>query len=387
MSKYWKNMFIVNPDKSTPLKDSSGNSIVISKQQPIPYDLLGSIDIDYNADPNEICEFFNRHNLSTDGTTSVGQIDIITVKLTKKTNTVVIALKYQKTNKIIGVIFASFLSIRVFDGVKCEAIPHAHTYNMCVHSKLRKKGMCMALIREVTQFGYKNGMYCGYHIVPSPHTSNFIKVHGWIRVVNRKLAKINGFEFNNNSISAADNTNTTNPNPNNTTLYMEPDSDHYTINEPSGLIFEKLTSNNSDKYFWMIPEIMCTYKFAFLPDQKTLKMWCSTYDTYIVVDNKLPVGVFSINITHPYNSNTKKQTTVANLIWCAGKQPHTLNMALYVSKYKYNNVNVLFGYQMSGITKNTINSVHGESLPTASYFELYNNALQFDAEDVSVPLL
>ena len=83
------------------------------------------------------------------------------------------------------------------------------------------------------------------------------------------------------------------------------------------------------------------------------------FDTYLVIDNGQCVGMFSIKQSHPVNKITKQQANVMDVIWCIGKQPQTLQCAVYLSKCLYSSIDVVRGYVVGHVTKQTVSDIQG----------------------------
>jgi len=371
MSNFWKDMHIVHPDSNT--HTTNVRNIIISKTTPVP-PLVPSETLVFDDHPanEEVCEFINAHNCTNAGT--IERISTEFIKNMLTTDTIILCLRYQKTGKIMGILFSTMLPLQTKISQTVVTIPHAYTYFLCVHAKLRGKAVAMALIRELINLKHKIDYYCGYHIVDKIHTANYIPVTSWFRPINFGSAKANGFSFLSKKRA------------NDKTDFR--DQLYYSIpnfgNLPNSVSVEKGFPDSETLLDVHTLTTKCGYDLAYIPNVQ----WYNLFDTYHVRKNGTLVGIFSLQLVHPYNVDLKVNTTVIKMVLINGTDIQTTLMcATYVAKHSYKDVDVLYGYKIGGITDEHIQAIHAGPTTAVRYLEFYNNSMQVTDNQISVPII
>lgn len=289
--------------------------------------------------PNkETLQFCNENAICVNNMRS--QIDTTTVYKLPLLASLNVALKPKWDNRLKAFMISLFIPVR-FGPQTCSYVGTVFMSRVRTASGLQRE-----LEDQTIEYWKQKKVVHGYYV------SNAIKVtkvsgsasasgtspcalKTWIIPINYKKALLKGFQF------------------------KCPISE---IQEPSGVIFEKITAQNAKLYYWTLPDLInnVRYRISFFPDFEYFEKWCTIFDTYLVIDNGLHVGMFSLKSSYPVVNSSRQHANVVDLIWSAGKQLNVLQCAAFASKCMYNSVDILRGFCVAGITSDLIDKMNGE---------------------------
>ncbi len=363
-SKYWSDMFVSG------VNDNNLNNFIISYDKPIKYTdnkniTFSNILLEKNYD--EFCSFINKNNqMSTGNTTLLPKSELINLL---KLDHFVISLRSKSKNKLIGTIISIKLPILNRNEQHSEIIKHGCTTFLNVHKALRGHGICMALIRNLINFAYDEGIYCDYHTVPFKLGNNSVKIKSWYRPLNLEQSIKLGFLY-----SGYDDT-----------QMKRRNRLKYRTILPPNHTYVKTTIDNAIVSLKLYQTLTESKKFVFYPDINLWIKWIENFPTYIIYKNNIEIGIVSINTIHCIIDNTKEEGRLALPVICAGDIKSVLPVLIHIC----NNIgySVLYLYQYGDINKKSLEKVNALQNKDNSWFSLYNNKINIGEEDISVPLL
>ena len=238
-SRFWKDMFVFR--KSNKIDSNQvGSNQIVSDEPPIafPSNTFPSNTFPSNTFPSntflsndpiksctiksyvharqymnelepllgDIVEFLKKNNRMYTGIYELTDIDTLR-NLIESYDTYLFLLYFHTTNDkpgyLIGIMMASMMTINVPEQNQPINQPinqsnkqkFALTYNLCVHDKVREKGVCMMLIRKGLQEAYANGILCGYYLEQKSISDCSVKVERWMRPINVQSALSHGYKF------------------------------------------------------------------------------------------------------------------------------------------------------------------------------------------------
>lgn len=389
-SNYWKDMFIQRKKEHTQdtedIKDSISREIV-STSEPIDFGEKYSKQLAFechypytqqthNTVNEMVVDFINKNNQMY-----TGIYELVTPTLFETfTNipTYLGIVKYIKTGKIMGVMFAVALNTTVISTTK-----FALTSYLCVHKKLRGKGICMMLIRKLLKQAHSNRMLCSYYLQEKPFSGCALKVSRWMRPINPSSAIKKGFEF-------------VMPPKKDTIKYKHA----YRIpnNLSNGLVFTIVSTNKQlKKSLEFIAQFNNTSKnkniFSWKPTKREWKSWCKseTFDTLMIHnDNEQIIGVITVQKKQIYIPETQ---CTANLTFipyaiCTIGNIHRASDILKAAIIHSKNIGVdmLFAFESGPFTKQTFQE--NNAVPTGEmYIDFYNFNNKYNTKDIFIPLL
>lgn len=355
ISKYWSEMFISN-------ENNNESSYIISTEPPIKYD-GNNIIISHNikeSEYDEVVQFCRDHNKMSTGNTTLLSRSSLEKYLSFDNISIIIR---SQNGKLIGVILSIIFPIKVGNTNKNgdEIIKHGCTTFLNVHSSVRNHGLCMALIRELTMEGYKRQIYCDYHTIPFQLGTNSIKLYSYYRPINLKRCTEIGFVYPDCYDMRKNTANRI----------------KYSNKLIPGFEFKKANENSLEFYL----ETIENKKFAYYPDKEQWNHFIKCFLTYEIFNNGKKVGIVSINTISCLINTIKQEAKVAMPIIISGNISTILKTLPYILKDNYD---VLYLYDIFGLALKELNYIKTDN---EIWFSLYNNRINLNASDLSVPFL
>lgn len=196
----------------------------------------------------EICNFYLKQ-----GNDHTNQISIIEPNMLQKfSNLNFLSIQLRKNKELIGCVFITLVPVKIFQNnnshkeslsIHNDILNAVHTSFLCIHNKYRKQGLGGVLIRQVIEFGFQNipthNTKLGIHILqekkyPCP------EIDIYTTVITDEVKEI--------SLN-----------------YIKLDNDNYQLG------YEFWINNNDSQ-------------ILFYPTEDYFKRWCSTFNTYIILD-------------------------------------------------------------------------------------------------------
>jgi hypothetical protein len=379
MSKWWKDMPISKTNNNHNNNDINinnnnyKNDFIISRDIPIKYNDNKNIKIKIGLNPDEyseVCDFIKENNKMSSGNTTLLNPDELENLMTL--DNIIITIRSQGKNKLIGTIISINLPITNKEDNNNEIVIHGCTTYLNVHKMLQGHGLCMSLIRSLTQEGYKNGIYCSYHTVPFKLGDNSIPIKSWYRPINLKRSIELGFLFPGY----------------NTDRNIRRNRLKYRTDLPKGCKYIKIDNTNASDInisYNLYYDLVKDKRFYFSPDKALWEKWVSIYPTYMIYHNNDMVGIVTIYTIHCIIEKTKEEDKIAIPIICLGNMDIVLPTLIHIVKtLEYP---VLYFYQTGDVKQNNMNDINGIKSDGITWFSLYNNRIQLKPDEISVPFL
>lgn len=383
ISKYWKDMHISKPENPHPKK------LIISKEEPVPFPENYATDLKDKTQPmsklskeekDELIKFINA-NYQMDQDDNIETIDADLLQRFENVNGQIIITRYTKTGRIMGCMFSVVTPLRAnLNGELTEIAKHGYTTFMTVHKKLRKKGVCMMLIRGMVKYGYKDlgDVFCGYHLVPSAHTTTPVTVKSWFRPINLKKSRETGFQYKTFK-TAKDRSDFR-------------DKFYYRIpklGENVQCVKIKSNCKNFTEIYQKFLEMMSRKKLHYIPTESDFMEWCKNFDTHYVEICGNIAAVFTVRKSEPFIVSTSKLANMALLILFCSADAESADVAYkcllkVVDEAKYD---VLYGYELGDLTLDIAAQYHAGETSSNLYLEFYNNGLDLKPSEVMIPLI
>ncbi len=360
-SKHWVDMNIVQKDT----KVTSTNDVLISYQPPILSDKpiistfnisrLSHVSVD---EVSEIIEFYKCQNCTAYGTTT-----LMTEDLFKKFVDLE-ALILTARNKKDGILHGMIISVPCRISIDDRMLQHGCTTFLCVNKKLRKIGLGIRLIQEVSYRGYQMEVFNGYHLVSTPHTGNNIDIKTWYRPIRLETCRSLGFKF-------AEYKKTGDRGDNRNMLkYRIPHIDPDTI--------IKVTDSNIKDTFESYTRMSLKYRFRWSPDIKEWSKWSKAFSIYGVKES-------GWMILRGEKVKLNGEADICVVMMMIGVYSKMLAAALHEeNSLKYD---VLYGYMTSDLKESDLSGVNAQITTGPLQFEMYNTAINLDDSDLCVPIL
>ena len=127
-------------------------------------------------------------------------------------------------------------------------------------------------------------------------------------------------------------------------------------------------------------------KFVFYPSNELFEKWIKLYPTYIVLNGKEIIGLFSIGTLNCKMASGAEGTLCSPLLFNSikGKSEMILKCLLSIAEEK--DYDLLYGNQVGDLTEEVYKSVNAIKNKSVSYFSLYNNSAKVKSEDIFTPL-
>ena len=344
------------------------NHIIISIEPPIEYKEQKNIIMSRTIkkeEYDEVYEYLNEQNKMISGVYTL----LPKQELAKYMHfdALSVLMRTQIDNSLIGTI----LSIPF--PIKCEndIINHGCTTYLNVHSKLRGHGLCMALIRELSQFAYEQKLYCSYSLTSFPLSTKSFEIVSWYRPINIPVSIGLGFSY---------------PNWNQPSKFSQ-NKVKYNTKCPKKYVCNQVLSKNVENAYKFYMKINENKKFVFYPDITLFSKWIENYPTYTVLFDKKIVGIFSINSVYCKMENNMEGKLCLPLLFNAYKE-HSSNVfkcCIFIANERQ--YDVLYTHCVGDITRKILEENNAIETPRKSYFSLYNNSMDLTSEEIYVPLL
>jgi len=347
--------------------DSEG---IISFEKPLQYDENKNIQLSRDiqkSEIDEVCKFIRQNN-----TMSSGNITLITknqLENYSNLNSLFVLMRGGNKNSLLGTILGLPLPIKCLYKKGEEIIIHSCTTFLNVVDKLRGFGLCMALIRELIQYGFDKKIYCGYHTVPMKIGDNSIELYSWYRPIDLEKCVESGFLYPG---------------------YNDPRSEKknklkYKVKIPKNCKIEKICGENCEKALFFYYELVREKKFVFYPDLELWKKWIQIYPTFLVTNKEKYIGIFSYSTIYCEMKNTIEDSKLALPIICNGEISIILECLIYEA-WKSGH-HLIYTYLYGDIDESNLQKIRAIKSDSKSYFCLYNNGLKLTVKDISIPLL
>lgn len=350
-SKYWSEMFISTDS------DPQSREIIISKEEPVKYTEDRPIIFSHITpeDYQEVSDFYKTHNkMSSGNTTLLTPSDIAKYLSLDNFSVIIRSIK----EKLMGSVISINLPIRVDK----EVIYHGCTTFLTVHSSIRKHGICMVLIRKLTELGFHREIFCSYYTIPFKLGDNSISVECYYRPILLTKCRELGFVY-----------------PDCYDIRMNTKNRLlYTVKKPPNFSFRKADIDSLEYY----RKVIGNKRFVFYPDEKLWKQFIELFPTYLISRDDNVVGIVSINTVHCEMSNGIKGK-IAMPIICNGNT----QLIMEILPTIVCDHDVLYVYCCGDITKEILEKFHFIKTSNPVWFSLYNNRINLDIRDLSVPIL
>lgn len=370
ISRYWKDMNIV--------KDNEINkSIIISKDIPISYNEDKNIIFDRNVDnenvKEEIITFIKNNNKTTSGNITLLTIEELEIYIRLGSKWLLMRSNTSKRS-LIGVVMSLPLSIKVKDNNTYKIITHGYTTFLNVHSSLRGHGLCMAMIRELIHDGYKEGLYCDYHLVPDKIGENSILIDSWYRPLNLKSCVNLGFIY-----PGYDDSRSKIKNRLKYSTRLQPDVETVLIDQD--------TAVNTYYYY---RQLVSDKEFAFYPELDFWMLWIQEFPTFLIKDikNKKDIGIFSLGSVS-VRVKKENEDKVAKLSLPVLAVSTNTNKLLSSIIHESSNLgyDALYIYEIGDFSSEELERVHSLKTTTSLYFSMYNNKMNLNKEEIITPII
>lgn len=382
-SQYWKDMHI---ERS--VTNISPTVKILSKDEPIQFDKEYSelklechypyTQSDHDKYSSEIIKFVNTNNQMY-----TGVYELIDEKLLNTFvgfETYMSIIRYKKNNNIMGVMFAIICNTTALNTTK-----FALTSYLCIHKKLRGKGLCMMLIRYTLKEAHNRNLYCSYYLQEKAFSGCALSVERWMRPINLESAIKKGFEFE------------LPPKSNKTKrkyAYMIKNS------LPKEYSYNVIQTNKEiTKSFKFVNELNSTLsaqqtsRLSWKPTKKEWKSWCKSdaFDTLTLIKNNKTIGVITIQKKQIFITETQ---CVANLTFIpyhladisCDEFSYRILLESAIMYSKDLGVDMLFAFESGVFSKDVIQT--NNFVTTGNmYIDFYNYRNSLTVSDVFVPLL
>ena len=369
---------------------------IISLESPPKYESQRNIILKRGINKeeyDEVYEFLRDQNVMSSGNITLFPKDEIARFI--RMDSLAILMRGGNNNSLIGTIFSMMFPIRCTIDSKehkeHKIITHGCTSFLNVHSKLRKHGMCMALIRELTQYAFEKQIYCSYSLTSFPLSEKSFEISAWFRPLNLPRSIGLGFSYPDWSVPSE----------------FVNNKVKYNTKIPKGYICERVTEGKAQKalefYISLVNESnnnsgADATKFVFFPTLEFFKKWIQEYATFLVMrkysedgsqESKIPVGIFSLGSIYCRMQNGIDGKLALPLIFkSSSEQSEYSNKVMKCMIYTANDrdYDTLYMYSVGDMNNELLKSVNAIETSTKSYFSLYNNSMTLTANDLCIPL-
>lgn len=362
-SKYWSEMYIADGT-------SDKSSFIISKDPPVKYDDSKKVKLYYEIQDNDyddISEFYRKYNKMSTGNTTL--LPVSELKRYLLFDNTCVVMRSEVGNKLVGAIISLELPIRNSNGETSEIITHGCTTFLNIHPAIRGFGMGMILIRGLIWKGFEKQIFCDYHTVHFKIGDNSIPLNCYYRPINLTRSASLGFLYPDcyNTKAA-------------TRVRLR-----YRTTLPDHHSYVKITKSNiksSLQYYYSTVE---NKKLAFYPDTDLWSKWIEAFPTYLVYNGDDIEGIVSLNTIYCVIAATGLEGRIATPVICNGNMRSVLPVLVHISDtLKYD---LLYFHQYGDVTSKYLESINCVKNPHTMWFSLYNNQINFNVSDLSVPLL
>jgi hypothetical protein len=299
----------------------------------------------------------------------------------------------KRNEKLLGTVFSFPFPVKIIefknesDDVKGREIKEeifGYTTFLNVHEKLRGYGLCMELIKELTNWGYENQIYMGYQMTNFPLTDKATKINNWYRPLNLLNTISLGFTF---------------PGFNEINRFHEYRIS-YSCKSPKG--FNSLVVRKSDvsKILNFLKSIeMNDSNFSNKEDKQEkkgiylnfnfdfLNQWIQIFPSYFIInkENKEIVGFFSYKCVKCKTPLQQQALICLPLLFVSNKNYElTCLQSLFYIAFQQS-YDIVYLYETGYISAEILKAASCVISEKSSYFSLYNNDLSFAPSDIFLP--
>lgn len=359
-------------------------SIIISLAPPIEYTEQKNIIL-YRGikkeEYDEIYEFLRDQNEMSSGNFTLFPKDEIARYM--RFNSLVVLMRSSKSNALLGTIFSMIFPINCLnsfqentitettqENTQGEIIFHGCTTFLNVHKKLRKHGLCMALIRDLTNYAYENKIYCSYSLTSFPLSPKSFEITAWYRPLN--LARSVGLGF-------------TYPNWNVPSEFLK-NRVLYNTKMPKKYTCERVTNSKLELSHSFYRKQIKDKNFAFMPEITFFNKWIQEYPTFLVSENKIPVGLFSIGSVYCRMMSGLDGRLALSLLFVSLPEQSSKVMKSMIYTANEREYDALYMHEVGDIRQEILKEINAIETPGKSYFSLYNNSMTLTPSDLYIPL-
>ena len=228
---------------------------------------------------------------------------------------------------------------------------------LVLERKFRGKGFGMSLIQESLQKFYDKGGLTAFFVNKDSRCDNSVSLVNWYFPLN--LAKLDSCGY----------------------VYPKQYKSLFTLDKPTNEII-KINETNAEMSWVFYMKLISNKRFVFAPSLNFWKKWILSFPTYMVRDNSDLIGVFSLNSSFTYHPIYRETLSTGTVMICIGKQPETLQNALYQAKESFD---ILGLYQAGDLTARLLAQVYAQKMST-NYINFFNTRIKLSAADFYVPI-
>ena len=356
-SQNWKNM-------NVPMSQKFEEKEILTLQ-PEEFKILETVV--YN-DSKEVCEFVKTYNQTLSENINYFPKNLLSFQYICLTT-------LEIENKIMSFALASIIPIRAKTPyhiipkeqdwqnlISKDVLLYGYTNYLC--SREKGKGYGIRSIQATLNYGIPRGVLCGYYIVTSPKTANYLELKNWIRPLNYSVAKLAGFKFP-SFRKKGDKSELRND------LY-------YKIKLDKNLVFALAKSVDLEKYYGLVKD----GTFVFYPNHKFWDQWTSVFNTYTLSENGKVISVGSILITETMMTKTNKVLKICNIALLVG-DPRILGYLLEMGNKL--GAGIAMGYQIGSLNMEILGEIKCFDSGTM-FLEFYNTSIVHKAEGIMAPI-
>jgi hypothetical protein len=363
-------------------QDTQQKSIIISTDAPVKYTESKNIILSRGVNKeeyDEIYEFLRDSNQMASGNFTIFPKDEIARYM--RFDSLAVLMRSSKNNSLIGTIFSMIFPIHCISNTlsdtlhehlptQQEIINHGCTTFLNVHNKLRKHGLCMALIRELTQYAYEYNIYCSYSLTAFPLSPKSIPISAWYRPLNLPRSVGLGFTYPNWNIPGD---------------FLK-NRILYNTKMPKKYICERVTNSKLEMALNFYLSCIKDKKFAFSPDMTFFNKWIQEYATFLILFDKKPVGLFSIGSVYCRMSSGLDGKLALPLLFVTSRDTTIPVMKCMIFIANEREYDALYTHAVGDMTSELLKEVNFIETEKKSYFSLYNNSMTLTPSDLYVPL-
>jgi hypothetical protein len=264
---------------------------------------------------------------------------------------------------------------------------------LAVKNKYRGKGFGMAIIQESLQVLYENGGITAYFVNKVSRSSNSIPVNFWGLALRDKT--INRFERSSKEIKL----NIQDDHLKSFALKLNIQDDHLKsfalkLNNQIGnaapnsnMKVTRINTNNvKTAYDYYITQTNNQY-IKFSPTLDYFTRWINVFDTYLVKDNEIIIGLFSIKEFELISTTTKEIYRYGNnLLFTCNENKCFQVFISFISECKNKNIDILTLCETGYITADLLNKVGAIRPNNPSYINFYNTNIKLKPSEFHLPL-
>ena len=249
-----------------------------------------------------------------------------------------------------------------------EIINHGCTTFMVIHPAIRNHGMCMILIKALAQKGYEMGIFCSYQTSHLKIGTNAVPLISYYLPVNLERSIELGFYYPD---------------------FFDPRQKTrnrlwYNPKLPKKSKYVKINQDNSGKGLQYYRESIDHKKFCFCPDKFLWEKWVKNFDTYLIYSDNRICGIVSFNTIFCHIKETKKDGRLGVPVICNGNMDIVMPVLSTLAMKEGYDVLYFYG---TGYSSVELNKYHFIKTENQVYFSLYNNSINLNIKDISVPII